>query len=99
MTSTDIITLSEAILKAVAERMPAESVNGKWLTVTEAMLYAKVKSRNTLLAWINEGHIYAFRRTGDWIIARESIDNWYNSDRSGAWLSPISGGTKTKPIM
>jgi hypothetical protein len=99
MTSTDIITLPEAILKIVTERMAAESVNGKWLTVTEAMRYAKVKSRKTILAWINEGLIYAFRRTGSWIIDRESIEKFYNSDRSGKWLSPISGDTKTKPIM
>jgi hypothetical protein len=81
MTDTDIATLSDSILKAVSERMAAESVYSKWLTVSEAMRYAEVKSRKTILAWINEGYIYAFRRTGSWIIDRESIDNWYNKDR------------------
>jgi Na+/H+ antiporter NhaA len=81
MTDTDITTLSEAILKVVSERMASETVYSKWLTVSEAMRYAEVKSRKTILAWINEGYIYAFRRTGGWIIDRESIDNWYNKDR------------------
>jgi Na+/H+ antiporter NhaA len=81
MTDTDIATLSDSILKVVSARMAAESVYSKWLTVSEAMRYAEVKSRKTILAWINEGYIYAFRRTGSWVIDRESIDSWYNKDR------------------
>ena len=80
-TDTDITALSEAIFKAVSDCTAAEPVYSKWLTVTEAMLYAQVKSRKTILSWINEGYIYAFRRTGSWVIDRESIDNWYNKDR------------------
>jgi hypothetical protein len=80
-TDTDITALSEAIFKVVSERTAAEAVYSKWLTVTEAMLYAQVKSRKTILSWINEGYIYAFRRTGSWVIDRYSIDNWYNKDR------------------
>lgn len=57
------------------------SVQGRWLTVKEAMDYAKVKSRSTLMKWIDAGYIYAHKRTGEWIIDRNSIDDWYNSER------------------
>lgn len=81
MNDADITALSKSITIAIAERMGVQPVYSKWLTVSEAMLYAEVKSRKTILAWINEGYIYAFRRTGSWIIDRESIDKWYNKDR------------------
>ena len=53
---------------------------GRWLTMKEAMTYAKVKSVNPIRKWIVEGHIYAHKRTGSWIIDRQSIDDWYLAD-------------------
>jgi hypothetical protein len=54
---------------------------GRWLTLKEAMTYAKVKSPNTIKKWIAEGYIYANKRTGSWIIDRQSIDDWYLADK------------------
>ena len=54
---------------------------GRWLTLKEAMTYAKVKSPNTIKKWITEGYIYAHKRTGAWIIDRQSIDDWYLADK------------------
>jgi hypothetical protein len=54
---------------------------GRWLTMKEAMTYAKVKSVNTIKKWITEGYIYAHKRTGSWIVDRQSIDDWYLADK------------------
>ena len=54
---------------------------GRWLTLKEAMTYAKVKSVNTIKKWIAEGYIYAHKRTGSWIVDRQSIDDWYLADK------------------
>jgi hypothetical protein len=51
------------------------------MTFKEAMAYAKVKSKTTMLKWINEGYIYGFKRSGEWIIDKESIDDWFLSDK------------------
>jgi hypothetical protein len=63
-------------LDAIANLVPV----GRWLTMDEAMRYAKVKSRNTMMKWINGGHVYAHKRTGEWIIDRQSIDKWFESE-------------------
>jgi hypothetical protein len=73
--------VAEVVAAKVMETLRTELSYGRWLTVKEAMAYAKVKSKNTMLKWINEGHIYAFKRSGEWIIDRESIDDWFNSER------------------
>jgi len=57
-----------------------ESLGGRWLTMKEALDYAKVKSVKTLKMWIDKGYIYGHKRTGNWIIDRQSIDDWYSSD-------------------
>jgi len=31
--------------------------------------------------WIKKGYIYGFKRSGAWIIDRQSIDDWYSSDK------------------
>ena len=69
---TDLIIHEEAN----ATPMPI----GRWLTMKEAMTYAKVKSVNPIKKWIVEGYIYAHKRTGSWIIDRQSIDDWYLAD-------------------
>lgn len=73
-------TEMETIAKLMAERILAERpIVGRWLTIEEAMAYAKVKSRMTITAWINKGYIYAHKRTGSWIVDRETIDDWFSS--------------------
>jgi hypothetical protein len=66
----------EKKIEAIAAMIPP----GKWLTLKEAMQYAKVKSTDTIRRWIAEGHIYGFKRSGEWIVDRESIDDWYSSE-------------------
>lgn len=70
-------------LKALAQMIAAELQISfkKWLTLKEAMAYAGVKSQDTMRKWIEEGHVYGFKRSGHWIVDRESIDAWYESDR------------------
>ena len=53
---------------------------GRWPTLKEAMRYSRVKSVNTIKKWITEGHIYAHKRTGSWIVDRQSIDDWFLTD-------------------
>jgi len=72
----------EAIAGLIADRVLLSiPTSGRWLSIDEAMAYAKVKSRSTIMVWINKGHIYAHKRTGSWIVDRESIDKWYQSSK------------------
>lgn len=73
--------VAEVVAARVVETLRSELSYGRWLTTKEAMAYAKVKSKTTLLKWIHDGHIYAHRRSGEWIVDRESIDDWFNSER------------------
>ena len=73
----------ELIAEIVAEKLKEnfqDAPVGRWLTMNEALEYAKVKSVKTLKKWINKGYIYGDKRTGSWIIDRQSIDDWYSSD-------------------
>jgi len=60
-------------------------VNDRWLTIQEAMDYSRVKNRKTIMKWISLGLIYAHKRTGSWIVDKESIDKWFLEDN----LEPI----------
>ena len=51
------------------------------LTMSKALEYAKIKSVKTLRMWIDKGYIYGHKRSGTWIIDRQSIDDWYSSDK------------------
>ena len=73
--------MAEAVAAKVMETLRSELSYGRWLTIKEAMAYAKVKSKTTMFKWIHDGHIYAHKRSGEWIIDRESIDDWFNSER------------------
>ena len=46
----------------------------------EALEYARIRSKATMLKWLNNGFVYGFKRSGTWIIDRESIDKWYASE-------------------
>jgi len=76
-------TLTDKEIKALAEELKRviqfESI-GRWLTMVEATEYAKIKSK-TMKKWLDEGYIYGFKRSGQWIIDRQSIDDWYLSDK------------------
>lgn len=54
---------------------------GRWMAMKEAMQYARVKSRTTFMKWVNQGHVYAHKRTGEWIVDRKSIDDWFLSEK------------------
>lgn len=81
ITQAQISEIAEMVARKVSESIAAVSTPGRWLTLDEAKKYAKVKSRSTIKAWIDEGYIYGFKRTGEWIVDRESIDNWFGSER------------------
>jgi hypothetical protein len=80
LTHDELEQLAELVASKVKEIILADTVPGRWLTLKEAHLYAKAKSVNTIKKWINEGYIYAFKRSGSWIVDRESIDIWYKSE-------------------
>ncbi len=74
----------ELLAEMVAEKLKENIQNatvGRWLTMNQALEYAKVKSVKTLKMWIDKGYIYGHKRSGNWIIDRQSIDDWYSSDK------------------
>lgn len=81
LSHTDIASLAEFIAEQVKIDILSTVTIGRWLTLQEAMKYAKVKSVNTIRNWINEGYIYAHKRSGSWIVDRESIDDWFLSEK------------------
>ncbi len=76
----EISALAELIASQVEASILSKTVPGRWLTLKEAMAYAKVGSVNTIKKWIEEGYIYGHKRSGKWIVDRESIDNWFLSE-------------------
>lgn len=77
----DISALATLVASQVQADILSKLSPGRWLTLKEAMAYAKVKSEDTIRKWINEGYIYAHKRSGQWIVDRESIDDWFLSDK------------------
>ena len=74
----------ELIAEIVAERLKEQfqaAPVGRWLTMPQALEYAKLKTEKTMRMWIKKGYIYGFKRSGTWIIDRQSIDDWYSSDK------------------
>ena len=74
----------ELIAEIVTEKLKEhfqDTPVGRWLTMNEALEYAKVKSVKTLKKWIDKGYIYGHKRSGNWIFDRQSIDDWYSSDK------------------
>lgn len=81
ITHDNIEALAIMIAKIVKEEVHvAAETKPKWLTIEEASTYAKASIKK-IRRWIDEGYIYGFKRTGKYVIDRESIDNWYNSER------------------
>lgn len=81
VTREDMEAIAALVAKDVAANIIAKTTPGRWMTLKEAMAYAKVKSEDTIRKWINSGYIYAHKRSGQWIVDRESIDDWFSSDR------------------
>lgn len=81
MERLEMETLAATIAKEVAANILATATPGRWLTLKEAMAYAKVKSEDTIKKWINNGYIYGHKRSGQWIVDRVSIDDWFSSDK------------------
>ena len=82
---TEINAIADIVAREVTAKIMASSVPGRWLTMKEAMEYAKVRSINTMKKWVDEGLIYGRPRSGrgDWIIDRESIDQFYLEEKIG----------------
>ena len=78
---TDIEALASMISKEVEAAILVKASPGRWLTLQEAMQYARVKHHSTIRKWIDDGHIYAHKRSGHWIVDRESIDDWFLSEK------------------
>ena len=76
---TEIAAIADIVAREVTAKIMASSVPGRWLTMKEAMEYAKVRSINTMKKWVEEGRIDGRPRSGrgDWIFDRESIDRFY----------------------
>lgn len=76
----EIKTLAQLLADELQGRL---AIQGRWLTRNEAVRYARV-SWNTLKKWIRQGYVYGFKRSGKgcWIIDRESIDQFFNQERS-----------------
>lgn len=75
--SADILNyiLSEQLLSPAIQYLSTM----KWLRLEEACLYARL-GRTTMRKLIKRGNIHGSKPegTGDWIIDRQSIDNFYN---------------------
>jgi hypothetical protein len=74
----------ELIAEIVAEKLNEhfqDAPVGRWLTMPQALEYARLKTEKTMRKWIKKGYIYGFKRSGHWIIDRRSIDDWYSSDK------------------
>ena len=72
--------LADMVALKVKETVQVAGSQPKWLTMEEAVVYAKTSMRK-LRTWVDEGYIYGFKRTGRYVVDRESIDQWYNSER------------------
>lgn len=77
-THIELEALANLIAKQVESILAVKQMQSRWLTLEEAMHYAKVSSVNTIRKWIREGHIYA-KKAGQWKIDRESIDAYFRS--------------------
>ena len=82
MNHTELNVVAGLVAEQVIATIRSEKSLDRWMTVPEAMAYAKVKSRTTIMEWLDRGFIYGMKRDGgSWIIDRETIDDWYNSER------------------
>jgi excisionase family DNA binding protein len=52
----------------------------RWLTMKGACDYVH-KSPNTIRKWMDKGLIYGTKTTGEWLIDRESIDDYLELDK------------------
>jgi len=81
MERSELETLADLVAQKVASDILATSTPGRWMTLKEAMAYCKVKHPDTIRVWITQGYIYGHKRTGQWIIDRQSIDDWFSSEK------------------
>ena len=78
-TQQDVMEKMDCLIKKI-DQLKSDRPVGRWLTMEEATEYAKIKSK-TICKWIKQGYIYGFKRSGNWIIDRKSIDDWYSSEK------------------
>ena len=76
------MNLSQADIAAIADelfkRLDKRDHPPRWLLFSEAMVYARA-SKNTLVAMIKDGRIRATKRGGNWIVDKNSIDEYYEA--------------------
>ncbi len=80
ITHDNIEALAVMVAKKVMEEVQVAETKPRWLTLEEAADYARASVKK-MRTWIEQGYIYGFRRTGKYVIDRESIDKWYNSEK------------------
>jgi len=61
-------------------------INPRWLSLAKACSYASM-SENTLLNFIKTGDIYASKKVGKWYVDRESIDAFFESEKTFAKIT------------
>lgn len=79
LTHNDLQQLAAMVAQEIKDILGAPI--GRWITFAQAMKYARVRSKTTMRKLINEGHVYGFKRGHGWIVDRESIDDYFNTDR------------------
>ncbi|MBI9082673.1 MAG: helix-turn-helix domain-containing protein [Desulfobacterales bacterium] len=66
------LQLGERLVTTIRTDVPYND----WLTVEEVMAIAHVSKRDTIYRWINAGHFYATKKTGQWLIDATGFNNW-----------------------
>jgi len=82
LTHTDLEQIADLVADKILFKLDIPL--GKWLTLEEAKQLLRRKSRNGIMRLIREGHFYAKQtgnKAGEWLIDRESIEAWLNSER------------------
>jgi hypothetical protein len=65
---------------SITPRSAAKACSLALAHAKETMAYAKVKSADMVKRWIDEGYNLCPRRSGEWIVDRESIDKWFENE-------------------
>jgi len=74
----DIEALAQLLAPKILEEVAR--LQKRWLSLQEAKDLLDIRATNTMMKLINEGRIYATKRTGKWLVDRQSIDNWLMGD-------------------
>lgn len=90
LTNSDIKSLAALIANNIVEI----DVMGRWLSMSKACKYSEM-SKNTLMECIKTGDIKASKNRGKWIVDRQSIDKYYESDIETVLFNDVAQRVKT----